>query len=128
MNLIELDFERAKARHLLFKTRLRSILYGASLDEETVISPTKCLMGKWIYSHALVVYDYIPEIRELERVHVKIHQYAGELISLYKIGREQEAKDGLQTIEVMASELLRLLAVIEKKVYQQNRIISRKVI
>ncbi|CAG4992988.1 Adaptive-response sensory-kinase SasA [Dyadobacter sp. CECT 9275] len=126
MNLIELDFERAKARHLLFKTRLRSILYGASLDEETVISPTKCLMGKWIYSHALVVYDYIPEIRELERVHVKIHQYAGELISLYKIGREQEAKDGLQTIEVMASELLRLLAVIEKKVvsaepnYQQK--------
>ena len=120
MNLIELDFERAKARHLLFKTRLRSILYGASLDEETVISPTKCLMGKWLYNHALSVYGHIPEMHELERVHVRIHEFAAELIGLYKTGGEEAAKDGLQTIEIMALELLRLLSITEKKVVTQQ--------
>ena len=73
MDNIKLDFEQARARHLLFKSRLRSILYGIEIDEAPVLSHFECNVGKWIYGHALKTYGHIPEMQELEKVHADIH-------------------------------------------------------
>ncbi|WP_159466952.1 PAS domain S-box protein [Dyadobacter sp. 3J3] len=116
MNLLELDFERAKAKHILFKTRLRSMLYGIDMDESAVTSHKECEVGKWIYEYALENYGDIPEMQDLEKVHRKIHDCANELIHLYKNGEVEKAREGLTTMELIAGNLTTLLSVIEFKV------------
>ncbi len=113
---VHLDFEQAKAKHLLFKSKLRSILYGAKLtDEAPVLSHFECTVGKWIYNHALKAYGHISEMQELEKVHADIHTSARELVALYKDGKEEEARKGLSGMEKIADHLVGLLAIVEHK-------------
>lgn len=110
---IKLDFNQAKARHLLFKARLRSIVYGAEIDEAPVTSHFECTLGKWIYNHALREYGHIPEMIDLEKVHAQIHTKARELMGLYKNGKIEEARKGLENMEKVADSLIGLLTNIE---------------
>ena len=112
-DLIGLDFEQAKAKHLLFKSKLRSILYGIEIDETPVISHYDCAVGKWIYGHAINDYGQIPEMQELEKVHADIHTSARELIALYKADKVDEARKGLEGMEKIADHLVNLLSIVE---------------
>ncbi|MEO5995369.1 MAG: PAS domain S-box protein [Chitinophagaceae bacterium] len=131
MDFFDLDFEQAKARHILFKTKLRSILYGADIDEAPVISHRECALGKWIYGHALENYGHIPEMGELEKVHATIHTYANELVSIYKNGEVDKAREGLSGMELISDNLATLLSVTEMKIkagkqYDQHEDVTDK--
>ena len=121
MDLLELDFERAKAKHLLFKTSLRSYLYGIPVDETALTNHRECAVGKWIYNYALEKYGHVPEMRDLEKIHHNLHIYAFELINLYKNGEIGKAREGLGTIELIAGNLTTLLSIIELKIKAENR-------
>ncbi len=125
MDPIQLDFEQAKAKHLLFKSRLRSILYGGETDEAPVLSHYECAVGKWIYGHALKDYGHIPEMNELERVHADIHTSARHLVELYKEGKVEEARKGLIEMEKVADHLVQLLGEVEKKVEAEPDILEK---
>lgn len=116
IDFIGLDFEQAKAKHLLFKSKLRSILYGIDIDETPVISHFQCALGKWIYGHAINDYGHIPEMMELEIVHADIHTSARELISFYKADKVDEARKGLEGIEKISDSLVNLLSILEIKI------------
>jgi PAS domain S-box-containing protein len=116
MDFSQLDFEKAKARHILFKTRLRSILYGSDIDRTAVFSHVECSLGKWIYDQAIPRYSHIPEISELERVHRRIHECGRELVALYEAGHIAEAQRGFNKIEDIATDLLSLLSRAEVKI------------
>jgi hypothetical protein len=116
MEDIKLDFETAKRKHLLFKSQLRSILYGVETDVVPVMSEFECGVGKWIYNHALHTYSKIPEVRVLERVHADLHAIARELVKLYNEDKKELARAGLIRIEETANKLIILLDTIEKKV------------
>lgn len=120
MNFTDLDFEQARARHTLFKTNLRSILYGAAINHAPVLSHQECAVGKWIYGHALADYGHIPEMRELEKVHADIHTCARELVALYESGKVDEAREGLSTMEFIADNLVTLLSAVEFKIKQEK--------
>ncbi|WP_179415420.1 ATP-binding protein [Mucilaginibacter sp. E4BP6] len=115
MNPIILDFEQAKSKHLLFKSRLRSILYDIPVEEGPVLSHHECSVGKWIYGHALAAYGHIPEMHELEMIHAEIHISARKLVALHKDGKSQEARNGLSEMEAVADQLVNLLGLVEKK-------------
>ncbi|HYH15236.1 MAG TPA: PAS domain-containing protein [Flavisolibacter sp.] len=115
MENIHLDFEHAKVKHLLFKSKLRSILYGGTEDETPILSSKECTVGKWIYSHALKAYGYIPEMVELEKVHAEIHVVAQQLLDLYKEGKVSAARIGLTNMEKVAERLINLLSIVERK-------------
>ncbi len=115
MENIKLDFEQAKAKHLLFKSRLRSILYGEKIDETPVLSHFECAVGKWIYGYALKTYGGMPEMQELEKVHEDIHTTAKHLVKLYKEGNIEEARGGLSDMEKIADHLISLLTILENK-------------
>ncbi|GAA4341939.1 PAS domain-containing protein [Flaviaesturariibacter amylovorans] len=115
MNQIPFDFEQARAKHLLFKSRLRSLLYGLPADVTPVISHTECQVGQWIYSEALPAYGHIPEMQDLERVHRDIHTVARTLVALYNDGKVEEARAGLEEVEKTAQQLTTLLSAVEAK-------------
>ena len=118
MKHIELDFQLARQKHILFKTNLRSILYGVTIDHAPVISQYECSVGKWIYGHALEDYKDIPEMVVLEKVHADIHICARKLVSLYENGKVEEARKGLIEMESIADHLINLLTEIEAKINQ----------
>jgi hypothetical protein len=115
-NEIKLDFQQARMKHIGFKSKLRSILFGSETNIEPVASEYECAVGKWIYGHALETYGNIPEMAELEKVHKDIHSTARELLALYQSGRQEEARQGLYRINEIADVLVHLLDVIEQKV------------
>lgn len=125
MNSIQLDFEQARAKHLLFKAKLRSILYGIEVEEGPVVSHTECAVGKWIYSHALSAYGSLSEMHELEKVHENLHSTAKKLVELYKMGKVEEARLGLTEIESIADNLVQLLSIVESKTKENNQDIKQ---
>ncbi len=120
MDFIKLDFDQARTKHLLFKTKLRSILYGAELDHTPVLSQYECGVGKWIYGHALEKYGHLTEMQELEQVHAKIHTVARDLVKLYEAGEVEAAREGLPSLELIADNLVALLSVIELKINTEH--------
>ncbi|WP_205499686.1 CZB domain-containing protein [Rufibacter psychrotolerans] len=114
-SISRLDFEQARIKHVLFKSKLRAMLYGASIDTEPVISPTDCSLGKWIYQVALPRIGHLPEVKELERVHHDMHVIARRLWAEYQKGNQEQALQGLQQVDATAEKLLHLLTVIERK-------------
>jgi len=102
-------------RHIAFKSKLRSVLYGSGLDEEPIVSQYECSLGKWIYGGAIVRYGHIPQMRELEHVHVLIHEAARDLLNLYHAGRVEEARNGLSRINEIAEHLVSLLDQVEER-------------
>ncbi|HEX8516684.1 MAG TPA: PAS domain S-box protein [Bacteroidia bacterium] len=120
MDKISLDFELAKTKHLLFKSKLRSILYGVEVDEVPVLSHFECTVGKWIYDHALHAYGHHKEVHELERVHEKIHTSARRLVELYRKGNVEEARSGLGEMESVADSLVALLTALETKLKEEG--------
>ncbi len=117
---IHLDFEQARAKHLLFKSKLRSILYGIEMEDTSVVSHFECAVGKWIYGHALNDYGHIEEMHELEKVHAEIHTSARHLVQLYQEGKADEAKKGLEGMEKIADNLINLLSVVESKLNESQ--------
>jgi PAS domain S-box-containing protein len=115
MDLVELDFERAKVFHLLFKTNLRSILYGISVDEKSVMDHQNCEIGKWLNGYALGKFGHIPEMQELAKIHKKLHQHSLDLIQVYKQGAINKAREGLITIELLSGTMTTLLSIVELK-------------
>lgn len=116
-----LDFQQAKANHLLFKSRLRTILYdeGDPADPQ-VLSQYACAIGKWLYGHALIQYETIPEVFTLEEVHSQLHRIARDLVSRYQQGQVWEARQGLLQLEQVADQLVDLLQRVETKVNASN--------
>ncbi|AKQ44837.1 hypothetical protein TH63_03100 [Rufibacter radiotolerans] len=110
-----LDFEQARIKHVLFKSKLRAMLYGADIDVEPVISVTACSLGKWIYSTAVPRIGHLEEVKELERVHKDMHVLARRLWKEYQAGQQDLALQGLAEVDAIATKLLHLLDVIERK-------------
>jgi hypothetical protein len=63
------EFEQARLKHLLFKSKLRAILLGAQLDEAPVLSEHDCPFGQWMQTYLLKACDVFPELKEMELLH-----------------------------------------------------------
>ncbi|RPD50296.1 hypothetical protein DNI29_05735 [Hymenobacter sediminis] len=109
------DFESASVKHLLFKSKLRSFLYGNGTSEGPIRDPQACIFGQWITNRALTDYGHLPESRELDRVHTQIHLEANRLMDLHQSGHQEEAIAGLSEINKMANRITELLRTMEEK-------------
>jgi hypothetical protein len=76
-NSIKLDFDQARIKHMLFKSKLRSILYGSKTDELPILNEREYPVGKWLYGHALQKYNAIPEARTGKSTYLDAYSSAG---------------------------------------------------
>lgn len=109
------DFDSALIKHLLFKSKLRSYLYGNGTTQAPLRDPQQCALGQWIAARALGPYAQLPELRELDRLHIRIHQEANRLMDLHDQNHQEKALAGLATIELMADQLTQLLRTMEAR-------------
>ena len=108
------DIQQARIKFILFKSKLRAILYGGGIGE-SILSPRENALGQWLYSEALRKYSTVPEVREIEKQNLAITNKANGLVNLYKIGKIEEARTGLRDLDQNEEELIRLLGVLQER-------------
>jgi predicted RNA polymerase sigma factor len=115
------EFDAARLKHILFKARLRSFLYGSGTAEEPVRDADICALGQWISTVALPQFGHLPETQQLDRVHRQVHVQANTLLDLYLAGRTDEAQRRLRETNAITDEVLKLINTIELKLRKEGR-------
>jgi methyl-accepting chemotaxis protein len=112
-----MTFRTFKIKHRAWKTRLKDFLEGnGGLTEKQAISHKDCDLGKWMYAEGMVQCATIPEMKTLEKVHIKLHDTVKSIVSLKNQGKAADAEAEYLKIGPISDEVVDLLTVIEKKV------------
>lgn len=113
----KIDFAVARVMHVAWKSGLRSFLDGKeTLTEEQAVSHKDCDLGKWLYSEGMSKYGNMPEMKELEKVHVELHSVVKRVVQLKNSGNAPAAEQELAKIEPLSQKMFSLLVAIEQKV------------
>ena len=115
MEFLNHEFKSALTKHFLFKSKVKSYLYGVDTPLEPILNHQKCNFGIWIKDFGFPLYGKIPEMQQLGKVHEHIHDYATTLVNLKKAGKEEEAIAGLPKLEEIAEQIIQLLHSIQAK-------------
>ncbi|MCC3157308.1 CZB domain-containing protein [Hymenobacter sp. 15J16-1T3B] len=115
------EFDAARLKHILFKARLRSFLYGADGEEGPVRDPDECSLGHWIRDVALARFGHYLEAQQLDQLHRRVHEEANRLMDLHQAGHADEALRGLRATNPLTDEVLRLLNTLEHKLRKEAR-------
>ena len=110
------DLSAAKSAHLAWKGRLRAYLDGeGSLTREQAVSHKSCALGQWYYGEGLDQYGGLPEMREIEEPHSRLHQLIGTIIEHREAGRVEEAEQVYREVGPLSRQIVGLLNAIEAK-------------
>ncbi|MDB5261463.1 MAG: hypothetical protein JWQ14_744 [Adhaeribacter sp.] len=115
MNDLKHEFESAKIKHIVFKSKVKSYLYGSDTPLEPILNYRECSFGQWINKVGLTRFHHLPEMHQLEKVHRNIHEHAIHLVNLKKSDHTEMALAGLPQLEVLAENIVTLLETIERK-------------
>jgi hypothetical protein len=112
MELDQIDFQQLRVKHILFKTKVRALLYGGVYDEALFSSQNPvdvwfATIGKERYAHA-------PEINQLYRVHHNLVFTARSLYGQYSMGLIEQAHEELKNVDLQSEKFLLLLAQMEQ--------------
>ena len=111
------DFESARIKHIHFKSKLRSFLFGNGGAEGPVRDPEQCGLGIWIADRlrGKGAYVRLPEARRLDQLHQRIHHEANRLMDMHQAGQVEEAIEGFMPLQAIADEMVTLLGTMEAK-------------
>jgi hypothetical protein len=115
MVLTALDFQQARVKQILFKSRLRSVLYGVRAAEPTLFQLAENPLGQWINAYLKPAYGARPEVADIERLLRQTLDVGQALVRQHARGEMEQARQGLEQIERLASEIDRLLTVLEQE-------------
>jgi len=116
MEITTLDFQQARIKQVLFKSRLRSVLYGVREAEDSLFVLRDNPLGQWLYTVVKPKYSSHPEVREMERTLQTMLDTGRDLAAQYKRGQIEQARTGLEKIEQLAAQIETLLLKLEQDV------------
>ena len=114
MALTSFDFQQARVKQVLFKSRLRSVLYGVREAEPELFSLRDNPFGQWLQTSVKPTLGGQPEVREIERVLQQMLQTGQDLVGRYTRGHIEESRAGLDQINSYADHIESLLNRLEK--------------
>lgn len=108
--LTNLDFERAKTAHRLWKMNLANAINGKQqIDEKEAGDYHNCNLGKWYYKDGMRLFKGKTAFDELGKWHADLHKTAAEILRLSANSKKEEAKARLSEIEEYAKHVNVLL-------------------
>ncbi|GAB3839689.1 hypothetical protein [Hymenobacter jeollabukensis] len=114
MNLSSLDFQQARIKQVLFKSRLRSVLYGVREADDALFSLRDNPLGQWFEAVIRPAYGSRPEAYELERALQRLLDTGQDLVKQYRRGQIEEARAGLDRVDAHAARIENLLLSLEQ--------------
>ena len=116
MPLSSFDFQQARVKQVLFKSRLRSVLYGVREAEPALFSYADNALGQWIQTSLRPELGNLPAVHELERTVQQMLRTGQELATRYQRGQIEEARTGLDQINTYADQIEAQLVTLESSV------------
>ncbi|PVY40119.1 histidine kinase [Pontibacter virosus] len=113
MNSAQVDFQQIRIKHILFKSKVRSVLYGGTLD--SVFFSEAGPISHWFSQVGKVKYGNEPELFGLQKTHGELLSSANHLFTLYRNGSIDQAHAGMKEIEKLSDRFQELLSKIEKR-------------
>src|SRR4051812_31725698 len=105
--LAKQDLVSAKAKHYLFKSKLRAYLENSpDVDEKVLADHNLCGVGQWITNIGKIKYGSFSQIEELDIIHQSIHKTAKEIIDLKKQGQQKEAEARMPEINTIGNQIV----------------------
>lgn len=113
MNLAQADFQQLRIKHILYKSKVRAMLYGGTYDDTffSQVGP----VGQWFATTGKPKYAHEPELSTLHDIQLELNRKAAEMHRQYKAGQIDEANDGLKTIEKKSDTFLEILSQLERR-------------
>jgi hypothetical protein len=105
-----LNFQQARIKQILFKSQLRSVLYGVREASDALFSPRENALGQWLTTVVKPQYGARPEMREADRLLRQMLETGRELVTQYQRGHIEEARGGLGRIDAHGEQLLAVLS------------------
>jgi len=121
MEEVKRDFQSAHIKHVHFKSKLRSFLFGNGGAEELLRDPEQCSLGLWIADRMRSTgpYAHLPEARLFDRQHKLIHKEASRLIDMQRAGQDEAAVAGIEPLQAISDEMANLLQTMEAKLRRE---------
>ena len=115
--MVTVDFVAAKLKHASWKSKMRRFLNGEmAMSEAEAVSHHDCELGKWLYSDGKAHFGSIPEFRELEGIHAKMHGYVRNIITKKNAGDVSGAEAQYKDLETSSGRIIQLLDNLNTKV------------
>lgn len=111
MNAAQVDIQQLRIKHILFKSKVRSILYGGLYDDAFLSD--RGPINEWFRTTGVNKYGNSPELEELTRSHKLISVFVTGLLGMYQRGEIDQAHEGLRTLESKSEEFLKTLSQLE---------------
>ena len=111
------DFESARIKHVHFKSKLRSYLFGNGGETGPLRDPEQCGLGLWVASRlrGRGPYAHVPEARQFDQLHVLIHAEANRLMDLHDAGKDDKVSADYTSLQQMADKMVDLLQTMEAR-------------
>ena len=106
-------FSKALLYHLQWKVQLREFLDGKGSFNVAELSPDECKFGKWLCSDQAAEYASENELREICKVHDKLHRTTKRVYSLKMLGNDIAAQQELKKMEAISMKLVSLLTTLK---------------
>jgi hypothetical protein len=107
MEVAQIDFQQLRIKHILYKSKVRSMLYGGAFDA-SFFSPSGPV-NMWFQTVGRERYSDAPEIAELIKIHNDLNVSILALHRLYSSGNIDQAHEGFKNIENKSDEFLQVL-------------------
>ncbi|UOR06128.1 hypothetical protein MUN82_03285 [Hymenobacter aerilatus] len=114
MDISTLDFQQARIKLVLFKSRLRSVLYGVREPEDSLFVLRDNPLGQWLYNVVKPKYSDFPEVRTIEQTMQTLLETGRDLVRRYQRGQIEESRTGLEKVEQYAAQIETLLLQLEQ--------------
>jgi methyl-accepting chemotaxis protein len=85
------------------------------MTEEQATSHKACDVGKWLYSVGMKKYGTMPEIQELEKIHVELHSTVKNILMLKQSGKILDQEEESVKLNKILRKIMFLLVDIEEK-------------
>jgi hypothetical protein len=109
MDVNALDFQQVRIKQILFKSQLRSVLYGVREADEALFSVEGNALGQWLSTVIKPKFVGRPEVREAEGLLQNMLRMGRELTAQYGRGQIEEARRGLTQIDRLGEQLVMVL-------------------
>jgi hypothetical protein len=113
MEAAQVDFQQLRIKHILFKSKVRSVLYGGVFDAD-FFSPGGPL-EHWFKAIGLNRYGQYPEMHDLFQIHLDIIATSLQLIDMYQRGQIDKAHNDLQLMDLKSEQFLAVLSRLDQR-------------
>ncbi len=120
MNLAEIDFQQLRIKHILYKSKVRSVLYVYGGEYDSSFFAGDSPVNTWFSTIGLKKYRHEPVMQSLFSLQQDMDNTARQLFTLYKSGKIDLAQQGLSRIEEKSEKFISLLSQLENNLKDQD--------